>query len=623
MTKIGRNDRCPCGSGKKYKHCCQSKELAQTTSFHPATALVPQALQTAIQHHQSGRLPQAQALYQQILQADPSHPDALHLLGLIEHQQGLSDAAVAHIQQAIRLRPEDAIFHFNLANMQQDLGRLDEAIASYRQALLLQPDDVAVYIGLGTALRGQSRLDEAIACYRQALVRQPDCAEIHYNLANVLLAQNQLEQAVASYREALRLQPYNDGAYSNLLFTLQNLPTCTPAEVFREHQGYAERFEAPLKPHWQPHSNTRDPERRLKVGYVSGDLRQHAVAYFIEPILAHHDKSCVEVYAYYNHAHHDSLTERIMTYTDHWLDCRGLSDDQLAARIRADGIDILVDLSGHTALHRLLVFARKPAPVQVTWFGYIGSTGLTAMDYRLTNAFMDPPGLSERYHTEALIRLPGSGIAYRPEANSPDVNELPALRTGELMLGSLNTLSKINPAVIELWAKILDALPQARLMLGNVANAEAAQRLIGMFGEAGITLDRLILQPTLPMADFLALHQQIDLGLDPFPYNGGTTTLHALWMGVPVVTLAGHHSVARWGVAALSRVGLNEFICHSEDEYVQCAVRAAQDLPALNRVRQSLRQRMMAADCDPVTITRHLEAAYRDMWRQWCAQPAQ
>ena len=619
MTKIGRNDFCPCGSGKKYKHCCQQEVTASTANAHSAAAFIPGALQQAIEHHQSGRLPHAEGLYRKILQADPRHPDALHLLGLIEHQQGSSETAIAHIRQAIGIRPGDAMFRFNLANVQQDIGRLDEAIASFRQALSLQPDDVAVYIGLGTALRGQNRLDEAIACYRQALVRQPDCAEIHYNLANVLLAQNQLEPAVASYREALRLQPYNDRAYSNLLFTLQNLPTGIPAEVFREHQAYAERFEAPLKPNWKPHGNSRESERRLKVGYVSGDFRQHAVAYFIEPILAHHDKSRVEVHAYYNHARHDPLTERIMAYTDRWLDCHGLNDEQLAARIRADGIDILVDLSGHTALHRLLVFARKPAPVQVTWFGYIGSTGLTAMDYRLTNAFMDPPGLTERYHSETLIRLPGSGIAYRPEANSPEVNELPALRTGELVLGSLNTLSKVNLSVIRLWARILNALPRARLMLGNVANAETAQWLTDMFGAAGIARERLILKPNLPMADFLALHQQIDLGLDPFPYNGGTTTLHALWMGVPVVTLAGHHSVARWGVAALSRVGLSEFICSSEDDYVQCAVRAAQDLPAVNRVRQSLRKRMMVADCDPVTITQTLETAYRDMWRTWCA----
>ena len=619
MSKPGRNDPCPCGSGKKYKACCLTKVQTHVSDRVDTTRL----LQTAIGQHQSGQWQRAKAQYQHILQMDPRQADALHLLGLIEHQQGDSMRALAHIQQAIHQRPGEALFYFNLANMQQDLDQLDAAVASFERALALQPDDVACAIGLGTALRAQNRLDEAVACYRQALVRQPDCAELHYNLGNVLLAQNQLDAAAASYREALRLQPGNDGAYSNLLFTLQNLPTCSPEALFQEHLGYAKRFEAPLKPFWRGHTNGRDPVRRLKIGYVSGDLRQHAVAYFIEPILAHHDKAAVEVFAYYNHNRHDAVTDRLASYFDHWLDCRAMDDDELAARIRADGVDILVDLSGHTALHRLLVFARKPAPVQVTWFGYIGTTGLSAMDYRLTNAFMDPPGLTERYYTETLVRLPGSGVAYRPEANCPEVNPLPALSSGELVLGSLNTLSKINPTVVKLWSRILKALPKAKLMLGNVSNAEAVQRMADLFAAQGVDAGRLILQPTLAMTEFLALHQRIDLGLDPFPYNGGTTTLHALWMGVPVVTLAGHHSVARWGVAALSRVGLQEFICPTEEAYVQCVVRVSQNLLALNQVRQSLRQRMLTAETEPSTVTRQLEVAYRTMWRTWCTRPNQ
>lgn len=586
-------------------------------------AVTANTLQMAIAQHQAGKLSQARVLYQQVLQREPEQADALHLLGLIEHQRGNRERGLGLIRQAVAVRPNDAVMHFNLANMLQDEGLLDEAIASFEQSLALQPGDAACLIGLGTALRGAGQLVEAAARYRQALVLQPDCAEAHYNLGNVLLSQNQLAQAADSFRQALRLQPGNDGAYSNLLFTLQNLPDLSPEALFAEHLGYAERFEAPLKPSWRAHNNAADPERRLRVGYVSGDLRQHPVAHFIEPILAHHDKAVVEVFAYYNHDRHDAVTDRLAAYVDHWLDCRTLDDDALSERIRRDGIDILVDLSGHTALHRLLVFARKPAPVQVTWFGYIGTTGLSAMDYRLTNAYMDPPGLTERYHTETLVRLPGSGIAYSPDPACPEVNELPALHSGGLVLGSLNTLSKINPAVIKLWARVLQALPQASLMLGNVANAEAAQRLTASFAAEGIAASRLQLHPTLPLTDFLALHHHIDLGLDPFPYNGGTTSLHALWMGVPVVTLAGQHSVARWGVAALSRVGLQDFICHSEDDYLQCVVRTVQDLPALNRIRQSLRGRMQAAESDPLAVTRHLEAAYRTMWRTWCERANQ
>ena len=539
MTKPGRNDPCPCGSGKKYKHCCERKVQAPIAKAN--TAFIPGTLQMAI-------------------------------------QQGHSANAIALIEKAINARPADAMFHFNLGNMYQDLGLLDEAIASFQQSLQCQPHAVNTLLGLGTALRAKGLADEAIASYRQALLIEPDY----------------------------------DVAHNNLLFVLQSSSTCPPAEIFAEHLRYAERLEAPLKPGWQPHANSREPERRLKVGYVSGDFRQHAVAYFIEPILASHDKAVVEVYGYSNNTVHDRYTERIASHMDHWLVCQGMSDAQLAQRIRADGIDILVDLSGHTALNRLLVFARKPAPVQVTWIGYQGSTGLSAIDYRITDAFMDPPGLTERYHSETLVRLPNGGSAYQPEPDCPTVNALPALSSGELVFASLNTLSKINPAVVSLWARILHALPQARLMLGNVTDSEIAKRLTDQFSQVGIAPERLILQPQMATADYLALHQRIDIGLDPFPYNGGTTTMHSLWMGVPVITLAGQHAV--------SRVGLPGFIAHSEDDYVQCAIRFARDLPALNEVRQSLRQRMSAAEWAPANITRHLEAAYREMWRTWCKQ---
>jgi predicted O-linked N-acetylglucosamine transferase (SPINDLY family) len=263
------------------------------------------------------------------------------------------------------------------------------------------------------------------------------------------------------------------------------------------------------------------------------------------------------------------------------------------------------------------VFARKPAPVQVNYIGYPGSTGLSAIDYRISDPWQDPPGLTERYHSESLVRIPG-GMAFAPEPDAPDVNALPALSSTELVLACLNGLNKLNPAVVKLWARILHALPQARLMLGNVTDVQTAQRLTQMFGQAGVAPERLMLQPRVPVPEYLALHHTIDLALDPFPYNGGTTTMHSLWMGVPVITLAGGHAVSRLCAAHLSRVGLPEFITHSEDEYLQCAIRFANDLPALNEVRQSLRQRMSAPECQAATITRQLEAAYREMWRAWC-----
>jgi len=581
MTKLGRNDLCPCGSGKKYKHCCERQMQAPLAKAN--TAFIPGALQSAMQHHQRGQFPQARALYRQILQADPGQPDALHLLGLIEHQQGNSAQAIELIGQAIQARPEDAIFHFNLGNLYQDLGQLDKAVDHFRQSLLLQPRFVDAHHGLGTALRVQGLFDEAIASYRNALLLEPAHAVVR----------------------------------NNLIFTMYYTPTCSPADIFNELQRYAEYIEAPLKPFWRPHGNNRDPGRRLKVGYVSGDFRQHSVAFFIEPILACHDKSQVEIYGYYNYTVHDHHTERIVGHMDHWLVCNTLSDEQLAQRIRDDGIDILIDLAGHSDLNRLPLFARKPAPIQAIWIGYLDSSGLTAMDYRITDVWMDPPGMSEHYHTETLVRLPGC-MAYQPEPNTPEINPLPALTADSFVFASLNRVDKINLPVVKLWSRILGSLPRARLMLCDVTEGVMKQRVLGMFSQCGVGSERLILQPRMTIGEYLALHHQVDLALDPFPYPGTTTTVHSLWMGVPVITMAGNNASSRSGNSMMSRVDLPGFVCHNEDDYLQCAIRWAQDLPGLDQIRQSLRQRMSGANWDHALMTRHVEAAFRDMWHKWC-----
>ncbi|MDP2977582.1 MAG: tetratricopeptide repeat protein [Thiobacillus sp.] len=567
-----------------------------------------------------GQLAEAAASYQKAISLQPGHPNAHYNLGNAFKDQGRLDDAVASYQKAIVLTPENAPLFNNLGDVLQTQGKLTEAVANYRKALRINPNLAEVHHNLGDALRELGQLDEAVAFCRLAILIKPDYAEAYSSLGNALQHQGKLEETIACYRQALSIKPDSANTYSNLLLTMQYMSTVTPAEVFSEHQRYAERYETPLKANWLPHPNSRVPDRRLRIGYVSGDFRNHAVTFFIEPILASHDKSQVEIYCYYTYGKHDSHTERIAAYADHWLACPEMSDEALADRIRADGIDILVDLSGHTGYNRLPVFARKPAPLQATWIGYAGSTGLTAMDYRITNEEMDPPGLTERYHSETLLRMPDSGVAYRPEPGCPLVNPLPALTSGEFVFASLNNLIKTNPSVVELWARILNALPHARLMLGNVTDSGTRQRVIDQFGQAGVTTDRLILQPRMPLNDYLALHHQIDLALDPFPYNGGTTTVHALWMGVPVVTLAGEHMVSRCAVPLLSRVGLDEFITHNEEDYFQRAVRMAQDLPGLDRIRQSLRERMSTSNYGPQTVTRHLEAAYREMWRKWCTR---
>jgi predicted O-linked N-acetylglucosamine transferase (SPINDLY family) len=566
------------------------------------------------------RFTEAEACLRQALELTPDRPETHNNLGAIQLAQGRLAESEASCRRAMEILPNCAEIYGNLGNTLKAQGRIDEAIANYQQALLLKPTSAQAYNNLGNLLQKQGRLAEAEACLRQALEISPDYIEAHSNIGNVLKDQGLLDEAVAYYRQALLLKPDYALAHSNLLLTMQYLNTLTPMEIFKEHQRYAEHFEAPLRRDWQPHQNNSDQERRLKVGYVSGDFCNHAVAFFIEPILASHDKSQVKIYCYYNNTKRDDHTERIAADADHWLACSGMNNEELAQQIRSDGIDILIDLSGHTAHNRLPVFARKPAPVQATWIGYAGTTGLTAMDYRISDAYMDPPGLTERYHSEQLIRLPETVAAYRPEPGCPQVNPLPALCSDEIIFASLNNPTKINPEVINLWARLLTALPHARLMLGNAEEGGIQQRLIELFARSGIAAERLILQPRMPIADYLALHQQIDLALDPFPYNGGTTTYHSLWMGVPVITLAGKHMASRCGMAILSSVGLHEFIAHSKEEYLERAIQLAQDLPQLNRIRQSLRAQMSGTNCNPENITRHLEKAYRDMWRKWCKE---
>ncbi|MBN8767103.1 MAG: tetratricopeptide repeat protein [Thiobacillus sp.] len=565
------------------------------------------------------KLDEAADAYQQAIRLKPDFAEAYNNLGVIFRKQDRLDEAIIHCRLAVSIKPDFAEAHGNLGEVFYAQGLLDEAIASHKRALEIRPDSAETCNSLGTALRERGRLDEAALYGRQALQIKPDFAEAYNGLGNTFQAQGRLGDAVACYRQALSLKPDSTITYSNLLYTMQYMDTVTPAEIFSEHQRYAERFETPLKAHWRPHANRRDPERRLRIGYVSADFYNHAVAFFIEPILAGHDKSRVEIYCYYNHIKRDAHTDRIAAHADHWLACSKMSDEQLAERIRADGIDILVDLSGHTGYNRLPVFARKPAPVQATWIGYAGSTGLTAMDYRITNAEMDPPGLTERYHSESLVRLPDSGVAYRPAPDCPPVNPLPALSADTFVFASLNNLIKINPSVARLWASILEALPHARLMLGNMTDDGIRQRVVEQFGQAGVGADRLILQPRMSFSEYLALHHTIDLALDPFPYNGGTTTMHSLWMGVPVVTLAGEHVVSRVGVSALARLDLNAFITHSEEEYLQRTLQLARDLPGLERIRQSLRGRMSGANHEAGSIARQLESAYREMWRKWCA----
>ena len=373
----------------------------------------------------------------------------------------------------------------------------------------------------------------------------------------------------------------------------------------------------------QPHTNDCIKKRRLRIGYVSPDFRAHSVAYFIEPVLKYHDSGHYEIFCYYNHTVEDSVTRRLRAHTDHWRTISGLSDDEAAQLIRKDHIDILVDLAGHTGNNRLLVFARKPAPIQATWLGYLNTTGLAAMDYRITDHSASPPGITDRYHSENLIRLPDSQWCYQPPAECPPVTPLPALTTGLITFGSLHNLAKVTPEVIRLWSRVLMVIPDSRLIMAARGLNRLRLQMEERFAEDRIKSSRLELLDAMPFDEYLALHQRIDVNLDTFPYSGGTTTCHSLWMGVPIITLAGETVTSRGGASLLGSLRLTELIAKSETEYLDIAVHLGKKIEFLAAIRTGLRERMINS---PLTnaqnFTKNLEQAYRDMWERWCTREA-
>jgi predicted O-linked N-acetylglucosamine transferase (SPINDLY family) len=429
------------------------------------------------------------------------------------------------------------------------------------------------------------------------------------------------DEAIAQARKALALVPDYLNAYQVLLLAMQYSASVTPEQMYAAHVCFGEQFEAPLRSAWQAHANSCEPSKRLKIGYVSPDFRKHAVAYFIEPILAQHDRTQVEVFCYHNDTQIDAVTERLQNLADKWIPCKHFSDEQLAERIRADGIDILIDLAGHTGGNRLLTFARKPAPVQVTYLGYPATTGLTAIDYRLTDGYAEPVGMTEALNTETLWRLPDIFCCYRAHDNSPDVIDHPPLHdNGFVTFGCFNNFSKLTEPVLKLWEKILQRVPNAKLMLEIAGldvpafRAEVDARLASF----GLPADRLLLIPRHPQNQY-KLYNRIDIALDPFPCNGGTTSLDTLWMGVPFVTLAGRHFTSRMGVTILANAGLQELVTNNEDDYVELAAELATDIPRLTALRDGLRERVQAGPLmDAPRFTRQLEQSYRTMWATWC-----
>lgn len=545
--------------------------------------------------------------------------DAYRTLGDLARQQGDRAGAINNLAKALQINPDLEPVYFDLCLALLQSGHAGEARAIIEEGQARFPDNLNFDYYLGNLLLKAAAYDDAIAHFSRVLAVRPDYPEVLSNMGLALKHQGKPDAALASFRRSLALDPGIVETHSNMLLTMLYCASQTPAEIYAEHLRFADRFEAPLRAGWQAHANLRDPEKRLKIGYLSADFCRHTAANLIEPVLVNHDKAGFEIFCYYNQALEDDMTRRFIALADHWRPCLDDSDQQLAERIRADGIDILVDLSGHTAGNRLLAMARKPAPVQATWMGYQSTTGLTAIDYRISDDATDPPGMTERYHSETLVRLPAQG-QFTPEADSPPVNDLPALSAGHVTFGCLNNLAKINQDSVHLWARILHALPGSRIMLGNASQAASREQLLTMFAEEGVAPERLMLEPKMTLNAYLALHHRMDLALDTFPYNGGTTTFHALWMGVPVIALAGDTPVSRAGMTIMAKAGYPELVADHADDYVALAVQLARDLPRLAAIRRGLRERAgQLFNNDPAYLTRPLEALYRQLWRDWCA----
>jgi predicted O-linked N-acetylglucosamine transferase (SPINDLY family) len=592
---------------------------------------------------------EAAACYERAATLWPDNPEPLGELASLMMSRGELDAAVAGYEEVLRLQPDSAAAYSNMGLAQMALGRLEEARLSFGQALYLRPDLAEVHNNLGLALLNEGRLEEARLRFERAIAAGANLADAQNNLGLAWNALGAPDSALASFERAVQIDPRHFGAltnlantyrdhgraadavifyrkalavapdaalvHSNLLLAMQYRFSADPTEMLAEARRYARMHAEPLTTRAEPHATLSLEGRRLRVGYVSPDFREHPVASFLEPVLACHDHVHIEVFCYADVPQPDATTLRLQAYSDRWRSLVGLTDAQAAAVIRQDELDVLVDLSGHTGGNRLLTFAHKPAPIQVSYLGYLGTTGLPAMDYYLTDAHADPPGGADAHYQERLIRLPECAFCYGP-GDAPDVRrEPPARESGQVTFGCLNNLAKGSDEALAAWSRLLALVPDSRLLLRTGAGRPAEERIRALVARHGISTERLLFAgPTPTRFAYLELYHALDIALDPFPYNGVTTTTDALWMGVPVISLIGQTSVSRQGVRFLRNAGLDELLAETLEQYLQIAANLAGNVSRLAALRSALRDRMKCSPLmDAQRLTRNLEAAFRDI----------
>ncbi|MBI3594059.1 MAG: tetratricopeptide repeat protein [Nitrospirae bacterium] len=567
---------------------------------------------------------EARSYYEKALSFKPDFAEAWNNLGMVFKSEGKFKEAEEFIKKAIFLKPDYADAYNNLGATylgHGDRSKKETAIACLEKAIKINPRHAGAYNNIGNILRFDERLEEAESYYLKAITIDPKFPDAYSNLGNIYELQGRAEEAVEKYRKTLELAPKHVIAQSNLLLALNYSETSVPSAVYSEHLLFEKNFGEQFKSETKPYLNDLSPDRKLKIGYISPDFRTHSVAYFIEPVLANHDSQKFEIIGYSNSQAWDQMTRQLHSYVDKWRNISGIPVHIVDEMIRMDQIDILIDLSGHTAGNRLLVFARKPAPVQVTWLGYPNTTGLRTMDYRITDRFADPVGVAEQFHTEQLIRLPKSFSCYRPPDEGLEVEDTPAIENGFITFGSFNNFSKVTLRVIQLWAKVLRSVPDSRLILktGGLNEKSLRDRVYDQFASMGVSANRLeLLGRDASREEHFRQYRRLDIGLDPFPYNGTTTICESLWMGVPVVTLEGQTHAGRVGVSLMNTLELTELIARSENEYVDICVRLANDLVQLSQLRAGMRSRMKASPLmNEKEFTQYLEDAYRNIWKDY------
>jgi protein O-GlcNAc transferase len=570
-----------------------------------------------------GDLTRAESLLRCALETKPEFPEALVVLSNVHDSQGNLAAAEAAIRKALGQRPEYAGAWYNLGDILGKSARLQEAETALRRAVEIDPRYADGWFRLGDVLSRLGRLEDAETALRRAIAADPASVPAHRLLGITLRKQFRIPEALELFAAARALAPESFAFEPMELYTLTSFDGISEEELSARHRAFGARLENAVAPRFEPFANEPDPERRLRIGYVSGDFRFHPVTLFLIPVLQRHDRSAYEIHCYSTNSDKDEVTPHVLAMSDAWRDCAKMSDMELADAINRDRIDVLVDLSGHTGIPCLNVFAQQPAPVQVTWLGYLNSTGLTRIRYRLCDAYTDPPGMTEHLHTETLVRLPHSQWCYRPFVLMGHADEPPMLRNGFVTFGSFNSPVKISETTHKLWCELLARLPDSRLTIVGVTEGRARERLLRSFGSAGIPASRITMVGRVALTEYFRWFDAVDIALDTTPYSGGTTTCDALWAGVPVVTAPGARPFSRSAASILSTAGLSEWIASTPEDYVRLAVEFARKEEVVIELRRSLRQRMRESPLmDEVQFARDLEGAYRRMWRAWCESTA-